>query len=155
MNSEDQRVRQLGALIIRRRLDLGMKTKIRLAEETGLSTRVLGDIEAGKRRAGPVTYIQIENALGWPTGTISGYLDGTGSILDDEVLNATVNVTVAEAVGTASGNSRATALSDFDEEELWDEISRRRAQRGGSDYDRRTRAQDSVEDDNQDPGGIE
>lgn len=78
------KLRTVGALVIQRRLARGFKTKIQFSDATGLSTRVLTDLEAGKRRLGSVSYVQIETALGWPAGEIDSYLDGVGSFLDDE-----------------------------------------------------------------------
>lgn len=104
-------------MIIRRRLDRGLKTKIMLSDKTGLSTRVLGDIEAGKRRAGTVTYIQIEKALAWPTGTISDYLNGTGSILDDEIddeFSATIEPPATATAETPAPDIDAMSDEEFD-----------------------------------------
>ena len=69
--------KRLGDLIVRRRIDLGMKTTKALAEASGLTSRMLGDIENARRTnyaAG--TRAQIENALRWAPGSIGAILTG-------------------------------------------------------------------------------
>lgn len=69
--------KRVGAHIVQRRIELGMKTTKSLAERTGLTPRMLGDIENARRTnysAG--TIAQIELALKWRPGSITDILAG-------------------------------------------------------------------------------
>lgn len=68
---------RLGQHVVARRLALGYKTRIQLAQASGISARILGDIETGRRgRFDPKTLAALENTLGWNTGTANRVADG-------------------------------------------------------------------------------
>jgi transcriptional regulator with XRE-family HTH domain len=69
--------KRAGEQIIARRIALGMTTTTALAQRTGLSARMLGDIENARRQnfAKP-TIAQIEHALEWAPGSIDLILSG-------------------------------------------------------------------------------
>jgi transcriptional regulator with XRE-family HTH domain len=69
--------KRAGEKIIARRIALGMTTTTALAQRTGLSARMLGDIENARRQnfAKP-TIAQIEHALEWAPGSIDSILSG-------------------------------------------------------------------------------
>lgn len=60
----------------RRRMQLGLKTAVELAEATGVTSRVIGDIENGRRRAGANTYFALEKALEYEPGSIDAFFRG-------------------------------------------------------------------------------
>jgi transcriptional regulator with XRE-family HTH domain len=63
--------------VIARRVELGMKTRQRLAETTGLSVKTLGEIERSVRTSyDPATLAAVEQALRWPVGTITAMASG-------------------------------------------------------------------------------
>jgi transcriptional regulator with XRE-family HTH domain len=75
--------KRLGARIVRRRVELGMKTTKALADQTGLTPRMLGDIENGRRtNYSPGTIAQIEIALRWVAGSVHTVLAGGDPITD-------------------------------------------------------------------------
>ncbi|WP_313276831.1 helix-turn-helix transcriptional regulator [Timonella senegalensis] len=68
---------RLGQRVIERRVELGMETTTAFADATGLSTRILGDLENGRKdsyRAS--TLLRIEKVLGWTAGSIEAVLAG-------------------------------------------------------------------------------
>lgn len=128
LKAHPDKLKRLGALIVQRRVQQKMKTKIALSEKTGISTRVLGDVESGKRQVSDTTYATIELAIGWPAGTIGGYLEGWGSILDDEPEDGTVTPAGQDAgVGTIKARKPADMtdedfkrlLAEYEEEIEW------------------------------------
>lgn len=89
---------RLGERIVQRRTELGMRTTKSLAEQTGLTPRMLGDIENGRRdnyAAG--TLAQIELALKWQAGSIKGVLEGG----DPTPISAAPNLRAAEPAPAA------------------------------------------------------
>jgi transcriptional regulator with XRE-family HTH domain len=68
---------RLGDRIVRRRTELQMRTTVALAARTGLTPRMLGDIEKGRRQNySPATKARIEAALDWEPGSIAAVLAG-------------------------------------------------------------------------------
>ena len=62
--------KRLGHYVVDRRVELGYKKRPALAAATGISLRVLSDIELGKRaNYDAVTLTSLERALGWTTGS--------------------------------------------------------------------------------------
>lgn len=67
-----------------RRVQLGMRTRGALADKAGVSERLLGDIEKGRRgNYDQVTLVAVERALEWETGSIRAVLGGGEPILTD------------------------------------------------------------------------
>ncbi|GAA2644502.1 hypothetical protein GCM10010399_93030 [Dactylosporangium fulvum] len=57
--------------VVSRRVELGMQTRKKLAEKTGLTVKTLGEIERADRTSyDPATLVRVEQALEWPAGTI-------------------------------------------------------------------------------------
>lgn len=68
---------RLGQLVVARRIQLGMRTSVALAEVAGLTPRVISDLELGRRsNFSASTKAQIEGALKWHTGSIDDALKG-------------------------------------------------------------------------------
>lgn len=68
---------RLGQLVVARRIQLGMRTSVALAEAAGLTPRVISDLESGRRsNFSASTKAQIEAALKWHTGSIDDALGG-------------------------------------------------------------------------------
>ncbi len=68
---------KLGKAVTRRRVELGIDTIAAFARRVGLSTRILGDLESGKRSSyDPATLAKVEQALGWPEGRVDELLNG-------------------------------------------------------------------------------
>lgn len=65
----------MGRAIRHRRVELGHHTIASFAKVVNLSTRLLGDLEAGKRDSyDPATLVRLEQALDWPPGQIDDIL---------------------------------------------------------------------------------
>lgn len=68
---------RLGSYVVDQRVRLGMLTRGALADRSGISTRILGDIEKGRRgNFDPVTLASLEQALRWQTGSVRRVLAG-------------------------------------------------------------------------------
>lgn len=66
---------KLGKAITRRRVELGLDTIAAFARHVGLSTRILGDLEGGRRSSyDPATLAKVEQALDWPEGRVEEIL---------------------------------------------------------------------------------
>jgi hypothetical protein len=75
MDGSDRK--RLAREVISRRVELGMKTTKALADKAGLSPRMLGDVENGRRdNFSPGAKAQIERALRWDAGSIDAVLGG-------------------------------------------------------------------------------
>lgn len=62
--------------VINRRVELGMRTRQRLADETDLSVKTLGELERAERKSyDPATLAVVEQALKWPSGRIKAIAD--------------------------------------------------------------------------------
>ncbi|MFC5789645.1 helix-turn-helix domain-containing protein [Agromyces tardus] len=63
-------LRRRGASVVDRRIALGYTTRQDFAVATGLSYRLLGDVERGRREVSAGSWAVIEQALGWEPGTV-------------------------------------------------------------------------------------
>lgn len=72
---EDDRLEALGKRVVAQRIRLKMRTSAALAKKMGVSARLLGDIENGRRRVSASSYSQLENALEWREGSVENFLD--------------------------------------------------------------------------------
>jgi transcriptional regulator with XRE-family HTH domain len=75
--ASDQLLTTLGDAVIARRVALGMKTTVALARRMHMSSRLVSDIENGRRRVGRSAYAALEAALGWRRGSVQ-YMFRTG-----------------------------------------------------------------------------
>lgn len=67
---------RLARAVVDRRVELGHRTREGFAKASGLSPRLLGDIEQGKRdNYDRVTLARLEKALEWPPGRVQSFLD--------------------------------------------------------------------------------
>ena len=67
---------RLGHHVVSRRVALGYRTRIDLADSLQFTVRTLADIEHGVRKASPGTYAMLENKLAWAPGSIDTILAG-------------------------------------------------------------------------------
>jgi transcriptional regulator with XRE-family HTH domain len=77
---------RLAQAVIDRRVELGYRTRESFAAETGLSSRLLGDLERAQRdNFDRVTLARLEQALQWEPGTARAFLTkGTASALPED-----------------------------------------------------------------------
>lgn len=68
--------KHLAGQVIERRRELGMPTRGHFARATGLSYRLLGDLERGTRGVSEGTLALVEQALGWVPGSARDVLHG-------------------------------------------------------------------------------
>ncbi|WP_169813256.1 helix-turn-helix domain-containing protein [Nocardia jejuensis] len=68
--------KRLASYVITRREERGITTRQALADMTGLSYRLLGDLERGTRRVSDGTLAIIEQALAWAPGSVDAILSG-------------------------------------------------------------------------------
>ena len=75
---------RLGTYVVSRRIDLGYKKRPALTEVSGISTRILGDIETGRRgNFDRTTIAALEKALGWEPGSALRIAAGGEPVLRD------------------------------------------------------------------------
>src|SRR5688500_10170750 len=68
---------RLGEYVVARRVERGFRTRGDLASAVQVSSRLLGDIEKGRRgNFDPVTIAALEAALGWETGSVRRIVEG-------------------------------------------------------------------------------
>lgn len=68
---------RLGEKVVAARVAKGWRTREQLAQVAGFSTRLLGDIENGRRTNYDRAYLaMLEQALGWAEGSVKQILDG-------------------------------------------------------------------------------
>src|SRR6476661_5716842 len=67
---------RLGRHVVSRRVALGYRTHIDLADSVQFTVRTLADIEHGVRKASPGSYAMLENKLAWAPGSIDTILAG-------------------------------------------------------------------------------
>ncbi|WP_433731165.1 hypothetical protein ACQP2Y_21985 [Actinoplanes sp. CA-051413] len=69
---------RLGTYVTARRDELGYRTRQQLADASNISTRILGDIETGRRdgRFDRTTIARLERTLKWATGSAQQIADG-------------------------------------------------------------------------------
>jgi hypothetical protein len=83
---------RLGEYVVARRIALGYQTRVPFADASGISTRILGDIETGRRgRFDRKTIAALENTLGWATGSAVRIVEGGEPTLVPVTLSASVN----------------------------------------------------------------
>lgn len=69
--------KRLGKAVTRRRVQLGYPTLVSFSEAAGFSTRLLGDLEGGRRGSyDPATLARVERVLAWPPGAVDSILAG-------------------------------------------------------------------------------
>ncbi|MEU4558495.1 hypothetical protein AB0F72_08895 [Actinoplanes sp. NPDC023936] len=67
----------LGQRVVSRRVELGYTTREAFAQVAGISSRLLGDLENGKRESYDTsTYAKLHQTLRWPIGSIPAILAG-------------------------------------------------------------------------------
>lgn len=70
---------RLSAHVVSRRVALGYRNRQALADASGICTRVIGDIETGRRsNFDPTTSAALERALEWETGSATQIVGGYG-----------------------------------------------------------------------------
>jgi hypothetical protein len=72
----DALLTRVGRYVVNRRVALGYKHRIDLANDLPITDRTLADIEHGVREASPGTYAVLENKLGWAPGSIDAVRSG-------------------------------------------------------------------------------
>jgi hypothetical protein len=72
----DDGLARVGRYVVNRRVALGYRHRVNLAEELPITDRTLADIENGVREASPGTYAILENKLGWAPGSIEAVRAG-------------------------------------------------------------------------------
>jgi hypothetical protein len=114
---------RLGHHVVSRRVALGYRTRIDLANSLQFTVRTLADIEHGVRKASPGTYAILENKLAWAPGSIDTILAGGEP---NEVV-PTLRRTTANppSQGYALRPTNPHALSQVPTEELLLELRRR------------------------------
>ena len=112
----------LAQAVIERRVELGFRTREAFAAETGLSSRLLGDLERATRdNFDRVTLARLEQALEWAPGTARHILtkdetpvDSEGSDLDaSSPLDAKL-ILVRTRAGVMPPADRARLLASLD-----------------------------------------
>lgn len=94
---------RLGSLVVERRVDLGMETTTAFSDVTGLSTRILGDLENGRKDSyRAATLIKVERALKWAPGSIDSVLAGGRPSIDDSLHGQPASVLQSESERDAS-----------------------------------------------------
>lgn len=73
---DDAVLARVGRYVVNRRVALGYKHRIDLANDLPITDRTLADIENGVREASPGTYAVLENKLGWRPGSIEAVRAG-------------------------------------------------------------------------------
>ena len=73
---DSRALERLGHHVVSRRVALGFRTRIDLADSVQFTVRTLSDIEHGVRKASPGTYAMLENKLAWAPGSIDTILAG-------------------------------------------------------------------------------
>ncbi len=73
---DSRALERLGHHVVSRRVALGYRTRIDLANSLQFTVRTLADIEHGVRKASPGTYAMLENKLSWAPGSIDTILAG-------------------------------------------------------------------------------
>jgi hypothetical protein len=67
---------RLGHHVVSRRVALGYRNRIDLADSLPFTVRTLADIEQGVRKASAGSYAILENTLSWAPGSIDAMLTG-------------------------------------------------------------------------------
>jgi ribosome recycling factor len=86
---------RLGEYVVARRVHLGYKKRPAFSAASGISTRILGDIETGRRaNFDRTTVAALENTLGWATGSVASILRGGGPTI---VVNISDDVRISDS----------------------------------------------------------
>ena len=120
---DSRALERLGHHVVSRRVALGFRTRIDLADSVQFTVRTLADIEHGVRKASPGTYAMLENKLAWAPGSIDTILAGgepKETVVELHRSNAT-----APAQGYRLRPTNPNALSQVPTEELLLELRRR------------------------------
>src|SRR5258705_10269961 len=107
---------RLGHHVVSRRVALGYRTRIDLANSLQFTVRTLSDIEHGVRRASPGTYAILENKLAWAPGSIETILAGGEPTEVASTLHK--SSPSAQTQGYALRPTNPNALSQVSTEEL-------------------------------------
>lgn len=68
---------RLGDAVVARRVKLGLRSQKAFADHSGLSLRLISDLERGNRSSyDPSTFARLEDALEWAPGSVKAILDG-------------------------------------------------------------------------------
>ncbi len=68
---------RLAEHVVARRVQLGYRKRPAFTDASGISTRILGDIETARRNSyDPTTIAKLEQALKWATGSVNSILAG-------------------------------------------------------------------------------
>jgi hypothetical protein len=112
---------RLGHHVVSRRVALGFRTRIDLADSVQFTVRTLSDIEHGVRKASPGTYAMLENKMAWAPGSIDTILAGG----EPNEVASTLHTSSPSARGYALRPTTPNALSQASSEELLLELRRR------------------------------
>ena len=121
---DSRALERLGHHVVSRRVALGFRTRIDLANSLQFTVRTLSDIEHGVRKASPGTYAMLENKLAWAPGSIDTILAGG----EPKELAPTLQRPASPATapqGYALRPTSLNALSQASTEELLLELRRR------------------------------
>jgi hypothetical protein len=114
---------RLGHHVVSRRVALGFRTRIDLADSLQFTVRTLADIEHGVRKASPGTYAMLENKLAWAPGSIETIL--VGGEPNEVASTLHKSSSTARTQGYALRPTKPNALSQTPTEELLLELRRR------------------------------
>jgi hypothetical protein len=114
---------RLGHHVVSRRVALGYRTRIDLANSLQFTVRTLADIEHGVRKASAGTYAILENKLAWAPGSIDTIL--AGGEPEEVVVELRRPTPNAPSQGYALRPTNPHALSQVSTEELLLELRRR------------------------------
>ena len=86
---------RLGKYVVARRVKLGYDVRMGFASAAQITTRVLSDIENGRRgNYDQVTVAKLEDALGWQTGSAIRVLEGGEPWLKDQTPSASTDASL-------------------------------------------------------------
>ena len=119
---DSRALERLGHHVVSRRVALGFRTRIDLADSLQFTVRTLSDIEHGVRKASPGTYAMLENKLAWAPGSIDTILAGGEP---HEVVAVHKSSPTTPSQGYALRPTNPNALSQASTEELLLELRRR------------------------------
>ena len=119
---DSRALERLGHHVVSRRVALGFRTRIDLADSVQFTVRTLADID-GVRKASPGTYAMLENNLAWAPGSIDTILAG-GEPTELVSTRRRSNPNAASQ-GYALRPTNPNALSQVSTEELLLELRRR------------------------------
>lgn len=105
--------------VVKRRTQLGFRSREVLAQKSGVSSRTIGDIENGRKPSYALSTLwSLDEALGWKRGTAYGLLNGdTNIVLTEE--RASEDAQPVRLIDVlAVGEDRLEGLSDADVAEI-------------------------------------